>query len=53
MTTKITYQHAFYLLKMKKSQSRNENIDLAKETNLLWIQIVRKARYSDLIACRI
>ena len=40
MTNKLTYQYAFTLLKMKKAEGRNEYMDLAKEANLLWYQIV-------------
>ena len=37
---KLTYPYAFKFLKMKKVVSRNEYMDLAKETNLLWHQII-------------
>ena len=40
MTKKLTYRNAFTLLKMKKAEGRSEYIDLAKEANLLWHQIV-------------
>ena len=40
MTKKLTYRYAFTLLKMKKAEGRSEYIDLAKEANLLWHQIV-------------
>ena len=40
MTNKLTYRYAFTLLKMKKAEGRSEYIDLAKEANLLWHQIV-------------
>ena len=40
MTRKLTYRYAFTLLKMKKAEGRSEYIDLAKEANLLWHQIV-------------
>ena len=42
MTKNLTYRYAFTLLKMKNTEGRNEYIDLAKEANLLWHQIVRK-----------
>ena len=42
MTKRLTYRYAFTLLKMKKSEGRNEYMDLAKEANLLWHQIVRQ-----------
>ena len=42
MTTKLTYRYAFTMLKMKKTEGRNEYMDLAKEANLLWHQIVSK-----------
>ena len=40
MTKKLTYRYAFTLLKMKNAEGRNEYMDLAKEANLLWHQIV-------------
>ena len=40
MTKKLTYRYAFTLLKMKKAEGRSEYIDLAKEANLIWHQIV-------------
>ena len=40
MTKKLTYRYAFTLLKMKNTKGRNEYMDLAKEANLLWHQIV-------------
>ena len=40
MTKKLTYQYTFTLLKMKKAEGRNEYMDLAKEANLLWHQIL-------------
>ena len=42
MTKKLTYKYAFTLLKMKNAEGRNEYMDLAKEANLLWHQIVRQ-----------
>ena len=42
MATKLTYRYAFTMLKMKKAEGRNEYMDLAKEANLLWHQIVSK-----------
>ena len=53
MTTKLTYRYAFTLLKMKKAESRNEYMDLAKEANLLWHQIVsKKSKNTPRINCR-
>ena len=40
MTKKLTYSYAFTLLKMKNAEGRNEYMDLAKEANLIWHQIV-------------
>ena len=40
MTKKLTYRYAFTLLKMKNAEGRNEYMDLAKEANLIWHQIV-------------
>ena len=42
MTTKLTYRYAFTLLKMKNAKGRSEYMDLAKEANLMWHQIVNK-----------
>ena len=42
MTKKLTYRYAFTLLKMKTAEGRNEYMDLAKEANLLWQQILSK-----------
>ena len=53
MTKKLTYRYAFTLLKMKNAEDRNEYMDLAKEANLLWHQIVRqKAKNTPRINCR-
>ena len=53
MTKKLTYGYAFTLLKMKNAEGRNEYMDLAKEANLLWHQIVRqKAKNNPRINCR-
>ncbi len=40
MTKNLTYRYALILLKMKKAEGRNEYMDLAKEANFLWHQIV-------------
>ena len=42
MTKKLTYKYAFTLLKMKNAEGRNEYMDLAKEANLIWHQIVNQ-----------
>ena len=53
MTNKLTYRYAFTLLKMKKAESRNEYMDLAKEANLIWHQILRqKSKSTPRINCR-
>ena len=53
MTKKLTYKYAFTLLKMKNAEGRNEYMDLAKEANLLWHQIVRqKSKNTPRINCR-
>ena len=53
MTKKLTYRYAFTLLKMKNAEGRNEYMDLAKEANLIWHQIVRqKSKYTPRINCR-
>ena len=53
MTKKLTYKYAFTLLKMKNAEGRNEYMDLAKEANLLWHQIVRqKSKHTPRINCR-
>jgi len=36
METKLTHRYAFIMFKMKKTEGRNEYMDLAKEANLLW-----------------
>ena len=54
MTKKLTYRYAFTLLKMKKAEGRNEYIDLEKEANLLWHQIVsQKSKNTPRIDSRI
>ena len=40
LTRKLTYRYAFTLFKMKNAEGRNEYMDLTKEVNLLWHQIV-------------
>ncbi len=53
MTKKLTYRYAFTLLKMKNAEGRNEYMDLAKEANLLWHQIVcQKSKNNPRIDCR-
>ena len=53
MATKLTYRYAFTMLKMKKAEDRNEYMDLAKEANLLWHQIVsKKSKNMPRIDCR-
>ena len=53
MTTKLTPRYAFTLLKMNKAEGRNEYMDLAKEANLLWHQIVsKKSKNMPRIDCR-
>ncbi|WP_269610607.1 hypothetical protein [Prochlorococcus marinus] len=53
MTKKLTYRYAFTLLKMKNAEGRNEYMDLAKEANLIWYQIVsKKAKNTPRINCR-
>ena len=53
MSKKHTYRKAFTLLKMKNTEGRNEFMDLAKEANLLWHQIVRqKGKNTPRINCR-
>ena len=53
MNKKLTYRYAFTLLKMKNAEGRNEYIDLAKEANLLWHQIIReKSKDTPRINCR-
>ena len=53
MKTKLTYRYAFTMLKMKKAEGRNEYMDLAKEANLLWYQIVsKKSKNIPRINCR-
>jgi len=53
MATKLTYRYAFTMLKMKKAEGRNEYMDLAKEANLLWHQIVsKKSKDIPRINCR-
>ena len=53
MTKKLTYRYAFTLLKMKNAKGRNEYMDLAKEANLLWHQIVsKKSKNIPRIDCR-
>ena len=53
MTTSLTHRYAFTLLKMKKAEGRNEYMDLAKEANLLWYQIVsKKSKNMPRIDCR-
>ena len=53
MTTKLSYRYAFTQLKMKKAEGRNEYMDLAKEANLLWHQIVsKKSKNIPRINCR-
>jgi len=53
MTKKLTYKYAFTLLKMKNAEGRNEYMDLAKEANLLWHQIVsQKSKNTPRINCR-
>ncbi len=53
MTKKLTYQYAFTLLKMKNAEGRNEFMDLAKEANLIWHQIIcQKYKHTPRINCR-
>tara|TARA_B100000579_G_scaffold160818_1_gene130627 strand:- start:174 stop:380 length:207 start_codon:yes stop_codon:yes gene_type:complete len=53
MTNKLTYRYAFTLLKMKNAEGRNEYMDLAKEANLLWHQIIsQKSKSMPRIDCR-
>ena len=53
MTTKLAYRYTFTMLKMKKAEGRNEYMDLAKEANLLWYQIVsKKSKNIPRIDCR-
>ena len=53
MTKKLTYRYAFTLMKMKNAEGRNEYMDLAKEANLLWHQIVsQKYKNTPRINCR-
>ena len=53
MINKLTYRYAFTLLKMKNAEGRNEYMDLAKEANLLWHQIVsQKSKNTPRINCR-
>ena len=53
MTEKLTYRYAFTLLKMKHAEGRNEYMDLAKEANLLWHQIIwKKSKDTPRINCR-
>ena len=53
MTTKLTHRYAFTMLKMKKAEGRNEYMELAKEANLLWHQIVsKKSKDIPRINCR-
>ena len=53
MTKKLTHRYAFTLLKMKKAEGRNEYMDLVKEANLLWHQIVsKKSESMPRIDCR-
>ena len=53
MTTKLTHRYAFTLLKMKKTEGRNEYMDLAKEANLLWSKMVgKKSKNTPRIDCR-
>ena len=53
VTEKLTYRYAFTLLKMKNAEGRNEYMDLAKEANLLWHQIVsQKSKNTPRINCR-
>ena len=53
MTKKLTYRYAFTLLKMKNAEGRNEYMDLAKEANLIWHQIVsQKSKNTPRINCR-
>jgi len=53
MIKKLTYRYAFTLLKMKNAKGRNEYMDLAKEANLIWHQIVsQKSKNTPRIDCR-
>jgi len=53
MTTKLSYRYAFTLLKMKKAEGRNEYMDLTKEANVIWHQIVCKKSWNiPRIDCR-
>ena len=53
MTKKLTYRYAFTLFKMKNAKGRNEYMDLAKEANLIWHQIVsQKSKYRPRINWR-
>ena len=53
LTKKLTYRYAFTLLKMKNAEGRNEYMDLAKEANLIWHQIVsQKSKNTPRINCR-
>ena len=40
MAMKNIYRYVFTLLKKKKAEGRSKYIDLAKEADLLWHQIV-------------
>ena len=53
MTKKLTYPYAFTLMESKNAVGRNEYMDLAKEANLIWHQIVsQKAKNTPRINCR-
>jgi len=53
MTLKLTDRYASTLLKMEEAVGRNEYMDLAKEANLLWHQILcEKSKNTPRINCR-
>ena len=53
MTKNLSYRYAFTLIKMRKAEGRNEYMDLAKEANLLYYQIVsKKSKNIPRIDCR-
>ena len=53
MSKKLNHRYAFTLLKMKNPEGRNEYMDLSKEANLLWHQIIsQKSKNKPRINCR-
>ena len=53
LNKKITFRYAFTLLKMKKAEGLDDLMDLAKEVNLLWHQIVsKKSKNTPSICCQ-